>query len=116
MGEPDPVCLGGEPEQATIGIKREASAGLQELEADLFAAIKQALPDPSIRPKNDVQGVGAEARDLYDLSDAFGSKALEPCAGLDLIKGSQVTSFVGLFMVYVDPRRAEFIASLLNGV
>ena len=78
MRESDAIGLGRQAQQAAVGIEGVGPASFEKLERCLFAAIKQPLADAAVRPEDKVQGVGAEMRDLNDLSDAGRVKTPQP--------------------------------------
>ena len=88
MREPDPIGLGGKPQQAAIGVEAVAPTHLDKLEAGLLAAIEETLVDLAIHPKNDAHRVVTEARDLHDFGYAACVKAFEPGARLNLIESA----------------------------
>ncbi len=73
IGQADAVRLGRQPQQAAVGVESIGPAGLDELEAGLLAADDEAFADAAVDPKDEVQRVRAELRDLNDLGDPGGS-------------------------------------------
>ena len=86
MGEPDAIGLGGQPQQAAVGIERVAATRFHELEAALLAAIDKAFADSAVDPKDEVRGIGAETRDLDDLRDPSGIETAQARSGLDVLE------------------------------
>jgi hypothetical protein len=64
--------------------------GLDKLEAGLFTAVEQALPNPAIDSIYNVQRIGRETSDLHDLGYTARIKAFEPRPRPDLIEGAQI--------------------------
>ena len=86
IGQANAVRLGREAQQAAIGVEPIGPARLDELEADLLAAHDEPLVDAAIDPKDDVERVRAELRDLHDLGEPRGVEAAKAGAGLDVFE------------------------------
>ena len=76
VGEPYSIGLGRQPQQTAIGIEHVLPTRLDEFNTGLFAAVEEALANPAIDPKYNVESVGAEARDLDDFCDTTQIKGL----------------------------------------
>src|SRR5437588_12307760 len=74
-------------EQAAIGIDCVSPAGVYEFEGRFLAPIEQTLANATIRPKYQVQGVGAEARYLDDLGNPARIEAAQARPRLYVFEG-----------------------------
>ena len=81
------VRLGRKAQQAAIGVEPIGPARLDEFKADFFAAHDEPLVDPAIDPKDDVECIWAEPRDLHDLGKPRGVEATKAGTRLNVFEG-----------------------------
>ena len=84
--EANAICLRRKPKKTAVSIKCVGASSFQELEAAFFTAIDESLANSAVNPEYEIQGIGAEAGNRYNLSDATGSRPRNLAPGLMLSK------------------------------
>ena len=87
VGKADAVRLGREAQQCAVGIEPVTRGRPRRDRAGLLAAIEQPLADAAVGAEDEVQRVGAEARDLHDFGDPAGVEAAQACARSYVVEG-----------------------------